>query len=145
MKRSEALSPLSRDHHQGLFAALKLRRASAADAEEARGAFLDFWHGEGAHHFRVEEEVLLPALARHASADDEAIVRTLVEHVDLRRRAADLEGSVEPSLETLHELGDRLHAHIRGEENQLFPLIETTLPSAELDELGAAIERAEAR
>lgn len=145
MKRSEALSPLSRDHHHGLFAALKLRRASAADAEDARRAFLEFWHGEGAHHFHVEEEVLLPALARHASADDGAIVRTLVEHVDLRRRAADLERAVEPALEALHELGDRLHAHIRGEENELFPLIEATLPAAELDELGAAIERAEAR
>jgi hemerythrin-like domain-containing protein len=145
MKRSEALSPLSRDHHHGLFAALQLRRASAADAEDARRAFLAFWHSEGAHHFRVEEEVLLPTLARHASADDDAIVRTLVEHVDLRRRAADLEGSAGPPLEALHELGDRLHAHIRGEENQLFPLIEATLSSAELDELGTAIERAEAR
>ena len=35
MKRSAALTPLSRDHHHGLFAALKLSRATAGDAAAA--------------------------------------------------------------------------------------------------------------
>jgi hypothetical protein len=42
MKRSEALKVLSHQHHQGLFAALQLRRASAETAGDARRAFLDF-------------------------------------------------------------------------------------------------------
>ena len=86
VKRSEELAPLSRDHHQGLFAALKLRRG----APDARDVFLRFWV-DGRRHFAIEEELLLPALARHVPPDHEAIVRVLVEHVDLRRRAADVE------------------------------------------------------
>jgi hemerythrin-like domain-containing protein len=117
-------------------AALRLRRASAENADDARRAFLEFWHGEGAHHFHVEEDVLLPAFARHVGPDADPIVRTLVEHVDLRRRAADVP---EASLEDLHALGRRLGDHIRAEENELFPLIEQALPAAELEALAAAI------
>jgi hemerythrin-like domain-containing protein len=141
MKRSAALAPLSRDHHHGLFAAQKLRRATADDAPQARAAFLEFWSTEGNHHFRVEEEVLLPAFARRGAHDDPAVVRALVEHVDLRRRAQSLAG--ESPLDALHELGTRLAAHIRHEENVLFPLIEQTLPTDELTALGEAIAHAE--
>ncbi len=139
MKRSEELAPLSRDHHQGLVVALKLRRG----APDARAAFLDFWV-DGRRHFAIEEDVLLPALARHAPADHEAIVRVLVEHVDLRCRAQGLAEDADAAPEALRELGDRLQAHIRHEENVLFALIERTLPRDELVALGAAIERAEA-
>jgi hemerythrin-like domain-containing protein len=145
MKRSDALTPLSRDHHHGLVVALALRRATDADAPQARDAFLAFWRDEGAHHFRVEEDVLLPALARYVAADDPAIVRTLVEHVDLRRRAADLAAGSQATVDALHELGERLTAHIRGEEQQLFPLVEASLPPERLAALAASIERAERR
>ena len=136
MKRSEELAPLSRDHHQGLFAALKLRRG----APDARDVFLRFWV-DGRRHFAIEEELLLPALARHVPPDHEAIVRVLVEHVDLRRRAADVEAGAATA--SLQELGDRLHAHIRHEEDVLFPLIERMLPREELVALGASIAAAE--
>ena len=143
MKRSDELAPLSRDHHHGLFAALTLRRATEADSAAAREVFLTFWNSEGAHHFRVEEEVLLPAFARRGPADHEAVVRVLVEHVDLRRRALHLAEDDAPPTAALHELGERLKAHIRHEEDVLFPLIERTLPGEELQALGAAIAHAE--
>jgi hypothetical protein len=47
MKRSKALAALSRDHHQALVVAQKLRRATAATACEARDAFLAYWTGHG--------------------------------------------------------------------------------------------------
>ena len=90
MKRAEALSPLSRDHHRGLFVALRLKRAESASALEARDAFVEFWNAEGREHFRTEEEILLPAFARYAQHDHPAVARVLVEHVDLRRRGADI-------------------------------------------------------
>jgi hemerythrin-like domain-containing protein len=142
VKRSEELAPLSRDHHQGLFAALKLRRASAEDHEQARATFLAFW-ADGRRHFVIEEELLLPALARHVPADHAAIVRVLTEHVDLRRRAQDVEAG-EQGIDALHELGARLHDHIRHEEDVLFGLVEDALEPDELVALGAAIARAEA-
>lgn len=124
--------------------AVQLKRADAETAAKARQAFLDFWRSEGSNHFRMEEELVLPAYARHASAQEEAVVRVLTDHVDLRRRRAEIEAdeSLEPA--SLHELGERLQAHIRHEERVLFPLIEKALPEEELARLGAELERAEA-
>ena len=143
MQRSEALAPLARDHHQGLFVAQRLNRATSSEAAAARAAFLEFWDRAERGHFRIEEELLLPALARHHAVTDDAVVRVLTDHVELRRRAADLVAEAEPAVETLHELGACLHDHIRHEERVLFPLIEAALPGDELAELGAAVERAE--
>jgi hemerythrin-like domain-containing protein len=144
MQRSDALAALSRDHHHGLVVAQRLRRATDADAPAAQAAFAAYWRDEGARHFRIEEDLVLPAYARHASPREEAVVRVLVEHVDLRRRAADLGAGRAPAPEALHELGERLHAHIRHEERVLFPAIEAALDDAELSDLGEAVERAEA-
>jgi hypothetical protein len=69
MKRSEALKGLSHQHHQGLFATLQLKRERRETAAEARKVFLDFFQREGARHFRAEEELLLPAFARHSEFD----------------------------------------------------------------------------
>jgi hypothetical protein len=106
MKRGEFLQVLSRWHHRGLSVALRLRRATADSAAEARRAFLRFWQTEGSRHFRVEEEVLLPAYARHRPADDPAVVRVLIEHVDLRRRDADLESNETLSSSAARDLGE---------------------------------------
>jgi hemerythrin-like domain-containing protein len=144
MKRSEALKLLSHQHHQGLFAALQLKRAGQDTAEEARQAFLDFYEQEGARHFRAEEELLLPAYARHTEPERPEIVRVLTEHVDLRRRGQDLEARADAAPEALRELGERLERHIRFEERELFPMIEAALPDDELERLGAAFARAEA-
>jgi hemerythrin-like domain-containing protein len=144
MKRSEALRALSHQHHQGLFAALQLKRAREDTAAEARKVFLDFFEREGARHFRAEEDLLLPAFARHTDVDDVAIVRVLTEHVDLRGLTQDLERSTDPDPAALRELGERLESHIRFEERVLFPMIEEALPVDELERLGAALARAEA-
>jgi hemerythrin-like domain-containing protein len=142
MQRAEALAELSRDHHHGLVVAQRLRRADAGSAVDARAAFLDYWTTEGRTHFRVEEDVLLPAMARHHRSDDPAIVRVLVEHVDLRRRAADLEASADVPVDDLHALGERLSAHIRHEERVLFPMIEASFSDDELSALGQALAAA---
>ena len=124
--------------------ALKLKRAVPDTAAEARHLFLDYFEREGARHFRVEEEVLLPALAGHGDPEDPAVVRVLVEHVDLRRREQNLSAAKEPDPGELRELGERLESHIRHEERVLFPMIEAALSGAELGRLGIAIARAEA-
>jgi hypothetical protein len=142
MRRSDALAQLSRDHHHGLVVAQRLSRADETTAADARDAFLGFWEREGRLHFRAEEEALLPAFARHVPPSHGDVVRVLTEHVDIRRRAADLAGAA-ARLEDLHELGRRLHDHIRHEERVLFPLIEESLPDAELAAVAAAVERVE--
>lgn len=141
-KRAEALQPLSRDHLKALVAAKALREAE--DAGAARVAFLDFWRDHGAHHFRVEEEVLLPQWALYAEVDRPAVSRMLEEHLAIRREALRLVAG-EGSPAELHALGDLLHDHVRFEERRLFPAIEDSLNEEELARLVPAVEEAELR
>lgn len=134
MKRHPALAPLSRDHHHALVLARRLRRAEESNAEEVARAFLAHWEDEESLHFRLEEEVLLPAYAAHADPNHAAVVRTLIDHVLIRRDVTRLPEA--PPLALLHELGQRLADHVKLEENELFPLIERTIPEPELSALG---------
>jgi hemerythrin-like domain-containing protein len=134
VKRNAALIPLSHDHQHGLAVALELTRATAETTSATASAFISFWRDEGQRHFRQEEEILLPALSRHVSAEHAAIVRTLTDHVEIRRRARELERG-DRGLQQLHDLGARLRDHIRHEERVLFPLAEEALTDSELAQL----------
>jgi hemerythrin-like domain-containing protein len=143
MKRHAALQPLSRDHHVALVAAQQLRRATPADAAAVRDAFLEFWHEHGQQHFRVEEDVLLPAFATYGDPTDERIVRMLVDHVRIRASALALERDATADVDALQELGAELERHVRLEEREVFPMIEAALPPAAAEELVTAVLRAE--
>jgi hemerythrin-like domain-containing protein len=142
VKRSPELSQLSRDHHQALYAALRLRRAGEDDAADAVAVFDDFWRDHGRRHFQIEEEVLLPGFAAAGGdADHELVARVLTDHVEIRARASKM--TRDADVGWLNDLGERLAAHVRLEEDELFPLIERTLEPGALAELGAELERAE--
>lgn len=143
MKRAEEIASLSREHHRSLRIAQLLARAGAADAAELRETFLAFYAAEMVPHFRAEEELVLPAFARHVDPSDPEVVRVLVEHVDLHRRAGDLAAADEADPAALHALGRRLHDHVRHEERVLFPRVESALDAEELRCLGIALARAE--
>jgi hemerythrin-like domain-containing protein len=140
MKRHPALVSLSRDHHHALAIAQLLRRATAETATETVRAFLSHWDAEEKLHFRLEEELLLPAYAAYGEPDHPGIIRMLRDHMLIRRDAARLAG--EPRLELLHHLGARLADHVRLEEHKVFPLIEATIPESELEALGDRIREA---
>lgn len=143
MKRDPALVRLSHDHHQALFVAHQLRRVTAETSGEGRSAFLDFWHGHGAAHFRLEEDILFPAYAPYGDAHHPLMARALCDHVEIRGRAAVVADREDVAPETLHELGARMAEHVRLEERELFPLIEAALPQDRLAVVGAALEDAE--
>lgn len=143
MRRSEALAPLSRDHHRALVEAMRLKRATPMDVADVTRDLLTFWDEHGSRHFRVEEEVLLPAYARHADPEHDAVTRVLVDHVWIRSRIDRLRHDGERSADELHELGERLEAHVRHEERVLFPLIEDAMPEPEARALAASVEWAE--
>jgi hemerythrin-like domain-containing protein len=139
VKRAEELAPLSHDHHQALFVAMRLKRAEDLGAGDA---FTEFIEGKGEEHFHEEETILLPAWA---AADPEAdlamVARVLSEHVELRAAGRRLRARG-LSLAELHGLGELLDAHVRFEERELFPLIERRLDGASLRRLGAEIAAA---
>lgn len=138
MKRHSALVSLSRDHHQSLLLAQRVRRATDDTFTDATRMFLAHWQVEAQQHFCLEEEILLPAYAEHSAPHHPAILRTLVEHAVIRRDAVEL--AVAPTLEVLHLIGVRLADHINFEEHELFPLIEATLTEDELHALGDRID-----
>ncbi len=142
MQRSTQLAALSREHHIALEIALRLQRADEAQAKTVRRATLDFWSSECSEHFRLEEELLLPALAKHAGADDSDIQRILAEHADLRRRIAELDSKPETKAQALNELGKLLSDHVRYEERTVFGRIEATLTPDELDAIGGHLHAA---
>lgn len=141
MKRSEALRSLSRDHHQALVIAQDLRRAE--DPPQAARHFLEFWKQQGEHHFRVEEEVLLPLWAFLGTLNAEAAAQVAREHLSIRRATMALEAG-RVSLEQIHDLGEELEAHVRFEERELFPLLEADLDEDGLTHLARVVSEAEA-
>ena len=138
MKRHPALVPLSHDHHHSLVEARRLRQAAGGiEAEAAANAFLRFFAAESVGHFREEEELLFPLVADRPEAR-EPVVRALLEHQRLHALAARLDvgsraGRPEPEL--MFELGELVDAHVRYEEQELFPLLERLLDDATLETL----------
>lgn len=133
MKRHPALRELSSEHHRALVLATRAQRATPDEAAtralaaEAVRLFAD----ELEPHFQQEESGLLVELK--AAGCDTAARRTHAEHTELRELAGQL--SVSPS--ALPRFGERLAAHIRYEERELFPLAEATLAPEALDRIGA--------
>ena len=143
MKRSAELTPLSHEHHQALFVAIGLKRAEGEGAE-AGAAFLDYHEATGERHFEIEEQVLLPGwLAADPEGDADAARRVLAEHLEIRTATARLRAG-EAAADEVRALGELLDRHVRYEERELFPMIESRLDEEALRSLGAAIAAAEA-
>jgi hypothetical protein len=140
VKRSAALAALSRDHHKALFVAQHLRRADADTAADARSRFLAYWTEHGRAHFRREEEILLPGYAANGDAHHPLVLRALGDHVAIRQRAGVVAADPSADPETLRDLGERLSAHVRLEERELFPLIEADMPADELVDLALVLD-----
>ena len=149
MKRAPELRDLSDHHHRGLVQARRLRRAATGDEanmpEETAEAFLEFWQEGTTTHFREEEEVLLPVLARYREdlLGREPVVEMLLQHARIRGLVMGLSdevkgGSVRP--ETLGSIGELLETHIRLEEREVFSTIEEALPEEELREVADRLE-----
>ncbi len=148
MKRHKSLISLSREHHLALVQAYNLRHLGSEKinlpAQEAVENFLSFWDEELVKHFRKEEEILLPKLARYSKDHTNEITQLLLEHLDLRCRLDELKSCVQsnqiPEFSTLNEFGEQLYKHIRFEEDIFFALIEKNLPESELKQLLELLE-----
>jgi hemerythrin-like domain-containing protein len=149
MKRAPELRDLSDHHHRGLVQARRLKRAATGDEanmpEETAEAFLEFWQEGTTTHFREEEEVLLPVLARYREdlLGREPVVEMLLQHARIRGLVMGLSDEVKGGsvrLETLGSIGELLESHIRLEEREVFPTIEEALPEEALREVADRLE-----
>jgi len=156
MKRHPSLHALSQHHHFALIQSLFIRRARqqpagrrATAVQRVAEKFLRFWIQNGQQHFREEEEILLPAYARHIPIEtDPDVMRMLADHAAIRARTERLQELLEakePVEAVLAELGRMLTDHVRLEENCIFPKMEKTLSAAELEALGKRLTRLHAK
>ena len=126
MKRHEKLQDLSREHYRALKLALLAKRAAQSGELEqilaAGASCVAAFATDLEPHFRVEESTWLPALVKSGAID--LVSRTEHDHAELRSLASRLQT---PDAATLQAFAERLTAHVRFEERELFEAIETLL------------------
>ena len=126
MKRSPILQPLSREHHT----ALTLAKASERAARSGDEALVRLtcqrvirpFADELEPHFLTEEVSLLPLL--HSPETQPLLERTLADHHQLRGLLVALRQNDAGALDSF---GKCLAAHVRFEERELFPVLESLL------------------
>jgi len=135
MKRHKQLQTLSRQHHNGLLAALLLKKGIAKGANEKLMSdfILDFWKQDLEEHFNSEEEILLPALV-NTTFDNNLNERLLKEHEMLRSFVMSLQNKADKNL--VEEFTKLLEQHIRFEERIYFPGAEKILSEEQLQQIG---------
>ncbi len=137
MKRELNLQPLSRQHHNMLMAVLLLKKGIAknADLQVMRDFIVKFYDEDLAPHMLAEEnflmyimrsyEVLVPHCLRMEA--EHALLRELIELLAFPERT---------TIAIVEQFQRILEHHIRFEEREAFPLIETVLKTEELENLG---------
>jgi len=147
MKRDRNLHPLSWDHHGALTSVVFTRKLITSGAgrmrlERTAREFLVFYAEHLVPHFRHEEEWVLPRYIRYVPVEDDDVSRLLREHVHLHRLVEDLRRALQAGgnlIQSLAVLTDELEAHVRFEERELFPKIESALSADELAEIGESL------
>ena len=140
MKRSEHLEPLSHDHYEGLLIAGRIRKGLSRQASpEVMAAYVaHFWESHLARHFHQEEALLLPLLSGMGEAT--LAERLVDEHRLIRELVTQAREAADGTAQKLAELSDRMKAHIRFEERELFPALEAQIPEATLRKIGAQLQ-----
>src|SRR6478735_4188570 len=131
LKRSKELAPLSREHHDGLLFAWKIKQglANGTSIETLCNYTLWFWSNHIKTHFKDEEKVLVKFLP----ASNPLVRQMFKEHAQIRDLIISLDK--EPDSSSLQLLGEFINNHIRFEERELFAYAEKTLTQEHLDEI----------
>jgi hemerythrin-like domain-containing protein len=141
MLRDKALVPLSRQHQHALALCVRIDRAQPMAETD-----LEFWQAEITAHFQQEirihfaaEELVLFSAARKFNELASLVEELSSEHTLLRKGFAQAEAR-SLSVEGLLAFAQRLSAHIRKEERQLFERVQELMSPEEIAALGAALE-----
>ena len=136
MLRDPALIPLSHQHQHALALCLRISRGGDDDPALLRQEIARLFEQEIRFHFEAEERVLFPAAERLPR------LRQLVDglrrdHVGLRAAASD---PCRMTQAEMRDFAERLSAHIRREERELFEGMQQGMSSEQLARLGAALD-----
>jgi iron-sulfur cluster repair protein YtfE (RIC family) len=134
MPRHTTLIPLSRDHHEALLIALRLKKGGPASPHDRlwstelakqKHSLLLFYERELLPHFTIEEEILFPA-ALTVPEVHETIKNLLAQHQKMREAMHGISQTNDEAQlkKELADFGLMLESHIRIEERELFPKLE---------------------
>lgn len=131
IKRSKELAPLSREHHDGLLFAWKIKQglANGTPVETLCNYTRWFWSNHIKPHFKDEEKVLVKFLP----ADNSLVQQMIKEHGQIRELVISLDRR--PDSNSLKVLSEFINNHIRFEERELFPYVEKTVTPEQLNEI----------
>lgn len=137
IRRTAQLAPLSREHHDGLLFAWKIKQGleNKTPPETLRKFAMWYWRHHIKPHFFQEEKILLPYMPQ----DNPLAERLLEEHDHIRELVLGLDEQADRrSLLLLCELIDH---HIRFEERELFVYLEGILSEEKLNEIHRQLEK----
>ena len=138
IKRSEQLAPLSREHHDGLLFAWKLRQGlnNNTAIETLRSFCHWYWKQHIKNHFHEEEDILLTFLP----TDNKLATQLREEHDNIRELILSIDHK--PDTITIGLLADFITRHIRFEERILFDYLEKNLSQTQLDQIHSQLDNA---
>jgi hemerythrin-like domain-containing protein len=143
MLRDRNLIPLSHQHQRALALCVRIDRASPvgdADLAAWQAEIAQHFQTEIRVHFAAEEQVLFPA-ARKFPALIPLVEELLLDHFMLRESFAKAEAHAMSSTD-VSAFAERMSAHIRKEERQLFERMQELMNQEELARLGQNLEAA---
>ena len=143
MLRDKNLIPLSHQHQHALALCVRIDRAIQADDADLQAwqpEIEQLYEQEIAIHFAAEEKELFPAAQRVPELNP-LIAELLHEHTSLRQLFA-LAAARKMSANDLQNFAEKLSAHIRKEERQLFEGMQRVMQPEQLASLGKALEKA---
>jgi hemerythrin-like domain-containing protein len=143
MLRDKSLIPLSRQHQRVLALCVRIDRASpigSADLASWQTEIAQLFQAEITIHFAAEETFIFPA-ARTFQDLIPLVDDLLSDHAALRESFAKAE-SGKMSATDLSAFAQRMSAHIRKEERQLFERMQALMEPEELATLGHNLEEA---
>jgi hemerythrin-like domain-containing protein len=131
IKRSPQLTPLSREHHEGLLFGWKIKQGLKKGTDiNTIGRFVQwFWVSHLLEHFRLEEQVL----AAYMPAGDLQVDRMINEHQEIEALIHINVNIVDEA--NLLKIADAVADHIRFEEREFFPHAESTISLENLDKI----------
>lgn len=144
MKRHEALTPLSREHHEVLILCQLMKEGAPVykglpESTPDRMAYaMDRYRNAIVPHF--QKEALAFGQLRNGDAEVAALVDELLQE---HERIATLFNELESSAALVHDmdrLGRLLEQHVRKEERVFFPLIQDRCPEALLQRIGPLLQ-----
>jgi len=136
IKRSEHIVQLSKEHHFSLLFCWKIKTGLKKEVEISRivNYINYFWKDHLLPHFQ-EEDVLFSAV------DNVLVQRAYHEHREINDTIRSLESSdPERATALVFKIADLVDKHVRFEERELFPYLESAIAEPKLIEIGKKIK-----